>query len=621
MAFELEINYYNSYVLRRLVTNRNASTGTDFTGSQRWFYRTWPSIEDGNYHLNGYPFFAPNPQTSPLSQQPISNIATTQSEWVIGTDKDPNWIIEEARIRGGYNNTMTDLGVRAYLIEENPDQNNRFNTIIYSGVYNTRTSYNETNVFSIAEDITKSLDPHYGSIQMLYAENTNLTVFQENKVSSVLIDKDAIYSAEGSAAITSTTMVLGQTTPYTGEYGISKNPESFDLFGFRKYFADKYRKSICRLSKDGITEISNYGMNDFFRDELANIKDDNYLYTVDFLNPSTLTQNPTWPYPNPLPPASATAPSITLSSASYTQAQFDAIEPGMCVYLRQGNNLIDCQAYVKAVNFGTGQINLVGLPSQQLTVTGDANDGVVFASYKQDKVIGVYDTYKDNYILSLVKYGEKFGDNDLYNTISYDEMSQGWVSFYSYYPYSTKSLRNNLYSTKGNNLYVHYDVNAFRNSYYGASPVESSITFIFNPNPSVNKNFKTVGYEGTNGWQVESFISDNEEFVGGQAFNDEVKTVYSYDEGLFTEQGVNYRLGFNLRENKYHANLRNKYNRTGFLPNSTRPGQVVISENGENVSGIKGFFATVKISTDTTTDIYGLKELFAVSSDYAVSSY
>ena len=32
-----------------------------------------------------------------------------------------NWAVEEARIRGGYNNTSVELGVKAYLVEENPN--------------------------------------------------------------------------------------------------------------------------------------------------------------------------------------------------------------------------------------------------------------------------------------------------------------------------------------------------------------------------------------------------------------------------------------------------------------------------------------------------------------------
>lgn len=44
---------------------------------------------------------------------------------------DNDWYIEEARIRGGYNNTSVDFGVKAYLVEENNQQQHRFNSIIY----------------------------------------------------------------------------------------------------------------------------------------------------------------------------------------------------------------------------------------------------------------------------------------------------------------------------------------------------------------------------------------------------------------------------------------------------------------------------------------------------------
>ena len=40
------------------------------------------------------------------------------------------------------------------------------------------------------------------------------------------------------------------------------------MAGFRLYFSDKNRGAIIRLSRDGITEISTYGMGDFFSDNL-----------------------------------------------------------------------------------------------------------------------------------------------------------------------------------------------------------------------------------------------------------------------------------------------------------------------------------------------------------------
>ena len=38
------------------------------------------------------------------------------------------------------------------------------------------------------------------------------------------------------------------------------------------------------------------------------------------------------------------------------------------------------------------------------------------------------------------------------------------------------------------------------------------------------------------------------------------------------------------------------------------------------MSGIKGYFTTIQLSTDETTDVGGMKELYAVSSTFVRSS-
>ena len=50
-------------------------------------------------------------------------------------DNAKDWYIEEARIRGGYNNTITDLGVKAYVVEDNPNQQHLFSSLIYPAMY------------------------------------------------------------------------------------------------------------------------------------------------------------------------------------------------------------------------------------------------------------------------------------------------------------------------------------------------------------------------------------------------------------------------------------------------------------------------------------------------------
>jgi len=179
------------------------------------------------------------------------------------------WHIEESRIKGEFNGTGMDYGARAHIVSERYDEYKRPNAMIHSGIFNSRTDFNELNQFPIGEEITRAVDIAHGSIQKLNAEDTNLNIFQENKVNRALIDKDAIYTAEGQSITTTGANVIGQITPYAGKYGISKNPESFAVFANRKYFADKDRGVICRLSQDGITPISLYGMKDFFKDHLV----------------------------------------------------------------------------------------------------------------------------------------------------------------------------------------------------------------------------------------------------------------------------------------------------------------------------------------------------------------
>ena len=210
-----------------------------------------------------------------LTFGPITNFDFIPNAYMATEDSD--WFVEEARIRGGYNNTNVDLGVKAYIVEDDAAQQHRKNSLIYSGIFNSRTGINNTNQFSVGEDITRSLDPYNGSIQKLYSEDTNLIVFQEFKVSRALIDKDAVYSAEGEPMTTSGAQVIGQIQAYAGNYGIATNPESFAVYGYRKYFIDRNQGAVLRLSQDGITEISEYGMSSFFRDALSILDDSNLI--------------------------------------------------------------------------------------------------------------------------------------------------------------------------------------------------------------------------------------------------------------------------------------------------------------------------------------------------------
>lgn len=568
MSALIEVKYFNSFILKKVLDD------VDFIAM--WPGLPWSPYDGGSITPNPITWPANNKATSTASLQTASTITSYM------------WYLEESRIRGGYNNTEAGYGVRAYITEENDDEIVSSNSLTYSGIYNALTDFNETNVFSVGESITKSVDPTYGSIQRLYTNDGNLMVFQEDKVSRALINKSAIYSAQGDATVTSSDLVIGQVTPYAGEYGISKNPESFAKKGYRVYWADQSRGAVLRLSRDGITEISEYGMRDHFRDAFSPITS-NYKLS-DLL-------------------------SFTVSGTGVTiglTGDVSLIELGMSIY---GNYGGATGAYVT-------DISLTGATTADITFSQSIAAGAgTLNLYKlvKDKVVGGFDNYADAYVVSIQPSVNDLSAGDgTYDTVSFNDSNNGWNSFWDYKPNLADTLNANYYTCKGGSIWRHYDASMAKNrgSFYG-NTVDTSVTFVVNPQVSVSKNFNTVSYEGTNGWEVESFKSDTQgidlnNYSGPPSLNDYqdvTSNVYSYDEGSYTEGGVTYRAGFDRKEGKYVSNLIN---------NSTARIDEVIY--GVDMSGIKGYYATVKVKTDATTDVGGLKQVFAVSTNNVFSS-
>ena len=124
------------------------------------------------------------------------DISYFNSFYIKSSSGSQSWHIEESRMKGGFNEVALDLGVKAYAVNEDYAVENRKNAMIYSGIINSKTGTNETNQFNSALPITKAVNSANGSIQKLYAEETNLLILQENKVSKALIDKDAILTCK-----------------------------------------------------------------------------------------------------------------------------------------------------------------------------------------------------------------------------------------------------------------------------------------------------------------------------------------------------------------------------------------------------------------------------------------
>jgi hypothetical protein len=524
MAAVLELKYFNSFWLKKMqsITYVKNTTGVldgavttdtlvlteanDFigvgqqvTGDPTSGITTNPSPVV--VYVNGATITLDTPQSiadgEELTFGPITNFDHIPAAYESTLPEGTDWYIEEARIRGGYNNTIVDLGVKAYIVEDINGQQYRGSSIIYSGIYNSRTGVNNTNQFSTAQDITKSVDPSNGTIQKLYSENTNLIIFQESKVNQALIDKNAVYSADGQPMTTSGGLVIGQIQAYAGNYGISTNPESFAVYGYRKYFVDRNQNAVLRLSQDGITEISAYGMLDYFRDNLSAI----------------------------------------------------------------------------------------------------SNSG---------RIVGMWDMHNKQYLLSMQPLENTSGQKPTPAqsiTVAFDEDINGWTSRFSFKPELGGSLRNNFYTFKSGGIWEHYSTAVNKGTFYNVT-TNSTVTLVFNASASEVKNFSTLNYEGTTGWELISLETDTDTSVPVQPFS-QTYNLASIENQLFSNN-------FKRKENKYFANIMNN--------SPAGSGDVVW---GQSMTGIKGFYAIANLQINNST--YGSPsnraELFAVSTEYVNSSY
>jgi hypothetical protein len=174
--------------------------------------------------------------------------------------------VESDRIRDDFNAPLMKYSPRTLSTIENYEQEQVTNGLTYSGVFREDTGTNRLNEFNLSTANFKYVDRFFGSIQKLYSRDTDLVVFQENKVSVVLYGKNLLSDSTGGGSVTSVPEILGTQIAFPGEYGISYNPESFAVWGSDMFFTDARRGVALRVAGNAIQEISMQGMRDWFKD-------------------------------------------------------------------------------------------------------------------------------------------------------------------------------------------------------------------------------------------------------------------------------------------------------------------------------------------------------------------
>ena len=392
--------------------------------------------------------------------------------------------IESYAFSDYYKSDSNDEG-RPNIVDETIKEIKRPSTVRFSNVYIPETNINGLSRF---DDLDfEAYDQRYGSIQRMHSEDKDLTIFQNLKVGKIRIGQTTLYGNEGTnvATVKSENKVLSDIVYYKGEFGIGINPESFAVYGNRKYFADVARGSVLRLGGDGLTEISEYQMHNYFNDTFKQLIDgggnykvfgefdvrfDEYVISIREDVPLIPLENVSIPHTITLTDSVITDAPRTSPRPSYGTGE--AIDLGSSALIGTGTDATFSNSALTGTGTDAG-LELVTSPSVGLVVgEGTGTDIVLPEAY------------------NIIEEDGKLSD-----TISFSEYKKRWGTFYSYDPDYMVSNNIGFLSFKNGYLYIHNE-NALYNNFYGVQ-YSSIIETISNAEPSSIKFYNNIYTEST----------------------------------------------------------------------------------------------------------------------------
>jgi hypothetical protein len=133
-------------------------------------------------------------------------------------------------------------------------------------------------------------------------------------------------------------------------------------------------------------------------------------------------------------------------------------------------------------------------------------------------------------------------------TVTYSERSRGWTSFWSFFPDWMLGMNSTFSTWKDGNLYEH-DSNIIRNVFYYDFDedeyyrYDSTITTIFNQDPTTNKMFKTLELESTDTWRADILTDLNSGQILTTYYDEKEGSFFAYIRNVSGSIVDNYSIG------------------------------------------------------------------------------
>lgn len=450
--------------------------------------------------------------------------------------------IEDYSVSDFFSSKSTSIGrVHAVIPEAKTTYHQA--SVVYSEPYLIGNSRLGLSSFNPSLANFKDFDYRFGAIKQLIGDDDRMYLLQERKAGYVVIGRNVIESSDGGQAITISRNVFSVPNYYLGDYGINNNPESFGFDRGRVYFADVRSGKIIRISRDGITLISEVKMDTFFKENFRYIttltsrqkviggvdnESDEYIISADLITSADV---------------SITNGVLTYSYGVQTNAagnrviadvEFD--DDDLFTFSTEIRNFEDiCDEFEDSLNcivfldkLIDGQPAYVG--EEFIGQTGLIY-GVATNSTYDFFVTILFDLAQGNFSFTndCAGYSGTIGSptsivNDF--TAAYDINGGAWNTLYSYRPEAIASVDDALYTFKSGVMYLHSDA-ANRATYYG-SAFGAVVEVISSQNNSMVKAYEALSIEGDSSWAATLSNTDQSTAILASDFEERERYYYAY---------------------------------------------------------------------------------------------
>ena len=170
--------------------------------------------------------------------------------------------VESSSVSDYFDSEVTSRG-RPHAINEDAKQVRRRSSVTYSAPYIADSNILSLSSFNPTTANFSDFEIRHGKIDRLVDQTDRLYVFQEHKVGIVGVNRNILETLSDQNVVVSN-VVFSTPNYYAGDFGSSGYPAAIvERFGMM-YFADIKAQRVLRISRDGVTPISDHNMDSFF---------------------------------------------------------------------------------------------------------------------------------------------------------------------------------------------------------------------------------------------------------------------------------------------------------------------------------------------------------------------